>query len=94
MKFIKLDKRYKGFGWGYNYAFEFRKRDPLVTKMQDILFDMYGNMRIYPDYDDKNFFSAWKKNENWFVAPIDGKRVRIYLKNEFDATAILIQIPQ
>jgi hypothetical protein len=89
MKFVKLDKRYKGHGWGYNYAFEFRKRDPLVTKMQDILFDMYGHARIYPK---ESTFYYWERNKNWFVAPIDGKRVRVYLKNECDATALVIQI--
>jgi hypothetical protein len=91
MKFIKLDKRYKGYGWGYNYAFEFRKRDPVVRKIQDILHDMYGNMRVYPK---EGTLIYWERNKDWFLAPIDGKRVRIYLKNEADATAIIIQIPQ
>lgn len=92
MKFIKLDKRYKGHSWGYNYAFELRKRDPLVRKIQDILHDMYGAARVYPE-DDRLFYLSWDRNKHWFTAPVDGKKVRIYLRDEVDATMIIIQMP-
>jgi hypothetical protein len=92
MKFIKLDKRYKGHSWGYNYAFEFRKRDKLVTRIQDILHGMYGAVRVSSPGEGINYYN-WTRNENWFIAPIDGRRTRIYLKNEVDATMIIIQLP-
>lgn len=93
MKFIKLDKRYKGYGWGYNYAFEFRKRDRLVSVIQDILHDMHGPMRIHSNGEGIRYYS-WVRNENWFSAPIDGRKVRVYLKNDVDATMIIMQLPQ
>jgi hypothetical protein len=92
MKFIKLDKRYKGHSWGYNYAFELRKRDVVVRKIQDILHDMYGAARVYPEGEVSSFWS-WDRNKHWFTAPIDGKKVRIYLKDEVDATMIVMQLP-
>ena len=91
MKFIKLDKRYKGHGWGYNYAFELRKREKLVLLISDILESMHGSMRIYSEGEGIRYYS-WARNENWFSAPVDGKRVRIYLKNEYDATMIIMQL--
>ena len=92
MKLIKLDKRYKGHGWGYNYAFEFRKRDRLVLLIQNILHNMHGPMRIHTHGEGILYYS-WLRNENWFMAPIDGKRTRIYLKNDADATMIIMQLP-
>lgn len=87
MKIKKIDRRYRIFNEGYTTVLEFGKHDIRPAHISRWLELQYG-----PDnYSQAVGSNAPEFNENWIRKPHER---RIYLKNQADATAILMMFPK
>ena len=97
MKIFKSDYRYKLHNQGFHHIIQFgwhyRSETELFSKIIKELEEMYGphTETVYLD----NGYTHRRWNDNWRCEQVRKvKRRRIYLKNEMDATLIMLKVQQ
>ena len=97
MRLFKSDYRYKLHNQGFHHIIQFRWHNGndthLYRKIVEQLVEQYGP-QVQDEYDERYVVNR-KWNENFrYEQNVKNKRRRIYLKNEVDATLILLKVQQ
>jgi hypothetical protein len=97
MKLFKSDYRYKLHNQGFHhiiqFAWHYKTDSEMFRKIIRELEEMYGPHTETVFAESGITYRKW--NENWRCEQVQKcKRRRIYLKNEMDATLILLKVQQ